>query len=110
MNNLVFVLISLIVMLFIIISVKRSALTVKESFYWFASTVLMLILSIFPKIIDYLASLVGVAYPPSLLFVLAIVFLILMLFRCSKRISSQDEKIKYLIQEVAILKNQVEKK
>lgn len=110
MNNLVFIILSIIVMLFIILSVKRSSLSVKESFYWFLSTLLMLILSIFPKIIDYFASLIGVSYPPSLLFVLCIVFLVLMVFRSSKKISNQNEKIRFLIQEVSILKKEINKK
>lgn len=111
MNNIVFILISVSVMLFIILSVKKSTLSIKESFYWFVGTIFMLILSIFPNIIDWLAQIIGVSYPPSLLFIICIVFLVLMIFRCSKKISDQNEKIRYLIQEVSILKeNNNEKK
>lgn len=111
MNNTVFILISILVMLFIILSVKKSTLSIKESFYWFVSTILMLILSIFPEIINWLAKIIEVSYPPSLLFVLCIIFLVLMIFRCSKKIADQNEKIRYLIQEISILKeNDDEKK
>ncbi len=110
MNNTIFILISILVMLFIILSVKKSTLSIKESFYWFVSTILMLILSIFPGIIDWLAKIIGVSYPPSLLFVLCIIFLVLMIFRCSKKIADQNEKIRYLIQEVSILKGSNDEK
>ena len=54
--------------------------------------------------IDKLAKLFGVVYPPSLFFVICIVFLVLMIFRNSKRISEQQMKIIELEQNLAILK------
>ena len=65
----------------------------------------MLFLSIFPKSIDFVAKKIGVSYPPSLLFVLAIVFLLFINFRNSKRIAEQQLKIIELAQNIAVLKN-----
>lgn len=105
MNNIIFIIVSVLVMVFIIISVKKSTLSIKESFYWFLSTILMLILSIFPNIIDSLAKVMRISYPPSLLFVICIIFLVLMIFRSNNMIADQNEKIRYLIQEISILKD-----
>ena len=68
------------------------------------ASIVMIFLSIFPYTIDKLAKLFGVVYPPSLFFVICIVFLVLMIFRNSKRISEQQMRIIELEQNLAILK------
>ena len=72
------------------------------------AAIVMLILSIFPYSIDKIAKLFGIAYPPSLLFVFCIIFLIFIIFRNSKRITEQQEKITELAQNLAILKEKVD--
>lgn len=71
----------------------------------------MLVISIFPSIIDKLSLFFGISYPPSLLFLFAILFLIFINFRHSKLITYQREQIIELAQIVALLKeNQNSKK
>lgn len=70
----------------------------------------MLVLAIFPQCIDSISLFLGVAYPPSLLFVICIVFLVLMNFRNSKKIAKQQEEIIELEQNLTILKGKMNKK
>ena len=100
-----FIIISILFIIFITLSVKHSKLSIKESFWWMMGSIVALILSIFPNIIDWIAKLFGVKYPPALLFVFCILFLLYMIFRNSKRIAEQQEKIIELAQQVALLKN-----
>ena len=71
---------------------------------------IVLILSIFPQIIIFLANKVGIDYPPSLLYMLCGVFLLFMCFRNNRRIAEQQEKIIELGQQVALLKSKSEDK
>ena len=59
------------------------------------------------KDIDKIAKFLNISYPPSLLFVLCILFLTFINFRNSQKISSQQEKIIELAQELAIVKEKV---
>lgn len=99
-----FIIIAVLSTFYIIHEVRRKRFSIKESFWWMIASIVMIFLSIFPYTIDKLAKLFGVVYPPSLFFVICIVFLVLMIFRNSKRISEQQMKIIELEQNLAILK------
>lgn len=107
MKNIYFIILSLLCMLYVVIEVRKKRFSIKESFWWMVASIIMLILSIFPHSIDFLAKLLGIAYPPSLLFVLCNVFLVFMIFRNSKRMAEQQEKITELAQNVSIIKEEV---
>ena len=104
MNNIYFIILSVLVLLYVVNIVRKKKFSIKESFWWMIAVLIMLILSIFPYSIDWIAKKVGVAYPPSLLFVACIVFLVLINFRDSKRISELQMKVVELGQELAIIK------
>lgn len=107
MKNIYFILISIAAIFYVISNVRKKKFTIKESFYWVLASIMMLILSIFPYSIDSLASFLNISYPPSLLFVLCILFLIFINFKNSREISMQQEKIIELAQELAIVKEKV---
>lgn len=102
-----FVFISVVIILFIIHAVKKSHLSIKESFFWIAGSCLTLVLCIFPGIINATANFLGVSYPPTVLFVACILFILYLIFRNTKLIAFQQEKIVDLAQQVAILKNEI---
>ena len=91
MRNKYFILISICCIIYVIIQVRKNSLSIKESFWWFMGSVIMLLLSIFPGILDFIAMKFNVAYPPSLLFIVCIVFLLFINIRESKIIASQQE-------------------
>ena len=104
MNNIYFIILSVMVLLYVVNIVRKKKFSIKESFWWIIAVLIMLILSIFPYSIDWIAKKIGVAYPPSLLFVACIVFLVLINFRDSRRISELQMKVVELGQELAIIK------
>ena len=97
-------------MIYIFHEIRLKRFTIKESFWWVLATLGMLILSIFPYCIDKIAAFMGIAYPPSLLFVLCDIYLVFIIFRNSKRITEQQAKITELSQTLAILKEKVNEK
>ena len=107
MKNIYFIILSIIAIIYVISVIRNKKFSIKESFYWTIASLCMLILSIFPYMIDKIAKFLNIAYPPSLLFVLCILFLTFINFRNSQKISSQQEKIIELAQELAIVKEKV---
>lgn len=107
MNNFYFIGIAIAVIIYVFVVVKRKCFSIKESFWWIVASFLMLILAIFPYLIDFIAKKMGVFYPPSLLFVMCIIFLLFILFRNSKKIYELQLKTMELGQELAILKEKV---
>ena len=110
MKNIYFIIFAVITMLYIIYEIRKKRFTIKESFWWMAAAIIMLILAIFPYSIDKVARFFGVEYPPSLLFVSCIIFLIFINFRNSKRIAEQQLKITELAQNLAIVKEEFNEK
>lgn len=106
MKKIYFIIIAIICMVYIISEVRKKKFSIKESFWWFVASVVMLLLSIFPYSINWLAKIFGVEYPPSLLFVFCIIFLTFINFRNSKKIAEQQEKIIELAQQVSIIKEE----
>ena len=110
MNNIYFIIIALVPIIYITNEIRKKRFSIKESFWWMMASFAMLFLAIFPKVIDWVAKLIGVEYPPTLLFVLCIIFLIFINFRNSKRISEQQIKIIELAQHISIIKNKLDNK
>lgn len=106
MSNIYFIILSILFILYILHNIRKNDFSIKESFLWVMGCIIILILSITSKPIDFLAKKLNVAYPPSLLFTLAILFLIFMNFRNIKKIVHLEEKVTALTQETAILKEE----
>lgn len=104
MNNIYFIIIAIIIIIYVGHIVRKEKFSIKESFWWMFGSFIMLILAIFPHTIDWCAKKIGIAYPPSLLFILCIIFLLFINFRNSKRIAELQVKIVDLGQEVSILR------
>lgn len=110
MKNIYFIVLVLLVMIYIIRSIRKNKLSISTSFGWFMCAIAMLILAIFPKCLDWLATLIGVTYPPALFLTLCVVVLVIICFNYSKKLNEQKEKINALAQEVSILKEKVNNK
>lgn len=104
MNNVYFIIISLLVIIYIIRSVRKNQLSIKTSFGWVIASLIMLVLAIFPYSLDWLARLIGISYPPALFLTLCVVLILIQNFNFSKKIAAQQEKIIALAQELSILK------
>lgn len=107
MKNIYFIILVLLIILYVICEVRKKKFSIKESFWWIFSSILMLLLAIFPYSIDRVAKFLNIDYPPSLLFVLCIIFLLFINFRSSKKIAEHQEKIIELAQHVAILEEEI---
>lgn len=96
---------SVVLFAFVIDFIRRGLLKEKYSVLWLACTVLITILSLKKELLDSLAGLLGIAYPPSLLFLVAFIFILLINLHFSVVISILHEKNKVIAQELTLLKN-----
>ena len=101
--NYFFIAIGILFIIYILISIKKNDFTIQESSFWMLAAVAVLILSIFYKGLDQFSSKLGIAYGPSFIFFIAILFLLFMNFRNSKRILKLNEKIIKLSHKVSML-------
>ena len=104
MNNLYFIGMALIVIIYIIYSIRKDKLSIQNSGIWIMFCIAMIILAIFPYSLDWLARLIGIDYPPALFLTIAVVILFVMNFIQSKKIEDLHKKVIDLGQELSILK------
>ena len=88
--------------------IRRGRLKEKYSLLWLLSGVVLLIFSSSRSILGYVSRLLGIFYPPSFLFLLAFLFLLLITLHFSVVISGLSEKNKHLAQEIALLRREMQ--
>jgi hypothetical protein len=75
----------------------------RHSIVWFFGLISILLISANPEWLDKLASSLGIAYPPSLLFLFSNLVLMLLVLYQSLQISTLNEKLKQLAQHISLL-------
>jgi hypothetical protein len=102
------VLLSLGVLLFVINTVRTRKLREEYALFWVASAVVMVLAPLSVDLFDRISYAVGVAYPPALLFLIALICIFFILFQFSLVISRFAEQIKVLTQELALTRTRLE--
>ena len=97
------------ILLFVVLElIRRGRLKERYALLWLFSSVVLLILSLSRSLLEYFSQLIGIFYPPSLLFLIAFVFLLLITLHFSSVISGLSEKNKRLAQDIALLRKALE--
>lgn len=99
---------SVALLLVVMEMIRRGRLKERYALLWLLAGGVLLFLSLSRRVLDSLASLFGIFYPPSLLFLLAFIFLLLITLHYSVVLSGLSEKNKRLAQEVALLRRKLE--
>lgn len=108
--QLVAIVFSLLVMLFVFELIRRKKLREKYSLIWFGAGLVMILFSVWRGLLDQAAHVLGVGYAPALLFMIALFFGMVLMIHFSVVISELTEKNKTLAQEIALLKTELKKK
>lgn len=95
-------------LLFVLELVRRRRLKEEYSLLWLATTLGLIVLSISRPLLDALASLVGIFYPPSALFLVAMVFVLFILLHFSTVLTRLSQESKDNAQQLALLRWQLE--
>jgi hypothetical protein len=84
--------------------IRRNKLKEKYSLLWLAASLVILFFSVSRKALEAISLLAGIYYPPSFIFLIAFLFLIVINIHFSTVISELYEKNKNLAQEIALLR------
>lgn len=87
----------------IIWMIRRDRLPVSHSLWWLTVSVLIALFGLMPGLLDTLARMVGIAYAPSLLFVLAILTLLFKVLLEDMELTTNRRRLLRLAQKTAIL-------
>jgi hypothetical protein len=97
-----------LLLLFVVFELIRSRrLQERYALLWLLTGLVLLVLALWRGALGLLADAVGIAYPPSALFVLAAVFILLLLLHYSTVISKLSDQNRILAQRLALLENQL---
>jgi len=108
MNRGFFIVLAIIILFYVTHVVRRNKLPIKESFWWFVGAVAILVLALFPQILDWTASLLGIAYPPTLLLTMCVIFLLFINFKDDRRLAQLQMQNIELEQQVTLIKNKIQ--
>lgn len=94
-------------LLWIVNMVRKEALDIRFALSWLTVGAVVLVLDIFPGIMDNLVRLLGIELPVNMMFFFGFCFTLLLLFILTVKVSRQEEHIKRLVQEMALLQDAV---
>ena len=100
-------LLALAVVILIFWLIRHERLPIRRSLWWLAIAIAIGVFGLFPQLLDQTARLVGIAYPPALLFTIAILVLLIKLLLEDMEVSAQQRRILRLAQKTAILEEAV---
>jgi hypothetical protein len=87
--------------------IRKDHMHVQYSIWWIVVAAFAILFGLFPNIIDYLGPLLGVDYPPALLFLWAIVGLLLKAFLGDIERSRTKRRLLRLTQRLVILEEEM---
>lgn len=87
--------------------VRRRKFREELSVTWFIISIAIMVSSVADKIIDPLAGILGIGYPPALIFIWVVFFLLLALLYFSLVISDLKGKVKELSQKIALIEHEL---
>lgn len=101
--------IAILFIVFVIRNIHKGIFLLEDALLWLSIGFVMLLFSMIPAIPNYLSSLFGFEYTSNFLLFVAILFILVQLIKVSAFISKQSNRTKILIQEISLLKNELEK-
>ena len=100
---------SLVFLFAVVELVRKGKLQEKYSILWIFMSIVLLVLSSTPIVINKLADWLGIKNPPSFLFLFGLVYLLIYNLHLTIVISKQSEKITRITQEIALIKEKNER-
>lgn len=101
---------SICLIIFILNLIRKRRLREEFSILWLVTAFIFLFISIFRPLLDKLSYFLGIGYPPAALFLILILGLMMVCIHFSIAISELKETNKKLLQELGLLRAELEEK
>ena len=88
--------------IYFLVQIRRSKIRIEDAIFWLLFSLGIIVLSIFPVILDYFAGLLGVLSPVNFLYLVVLFLLLVRVFRLTLRVSMLDCKLNQLGQNEAL--------
>lgn len=102
--NIFFLVIVIFMVFLVLMQVRNQNMKEKYAALWLTVGGIMIVLAIFPKLLDWFSSLVGIETPVNLLFLIAIIMLMGVSLHLTLAISKLTDDARTLAEEVAIMR------
>ncbi|QJR16535.1 DUF2304 domain-containing protein [Usitatibacter palustris] len=97
--------VGLVLALGILYLLRRDHLYIRQGVFWIAIALLSLVFGFAPYLIDVLGGLFGIAYPPTLLFLVAIIVLIVKALFADIALTKMRRDMRRINQRMALLES-----
>lgn len=89
--------------------VRRDRLHGNYAVWWISVSACVIVFGMFPRVIDWIGTLLGVSYPPILLVVVALLLVLVKLLTNDLDRTRHKRKLRYLAQRIAILEHDIKR-
>lgn len=93
---------SVFTFIFAIAKIKQSKLKIEDSIIWIIGTIVLIIMSVFSGLVEWISAKLGFMSPVNFVFIVSIFFLLVEAFNYSIKMSMLNEKIKNLNHYIAL--------
>ena len=91
----------------ILLLVRRDHLYIRQGVFWMAVALGSVVLGVWPNLVDRIGEVTGVAYPPALLLLLAIMMLIIRAVIVDIAFTRLRREVRLLNQKIALMESEV---
>lgn len=102
--------VSFLTAVFMIRKVRREQFLIQDTLYWIFFCLILIVLSVFPRVSVFFADLLGFEAPQNFVFVAIIFLLLIKIFLLSVKTSVLESKLNELIETYAIDRQEVSDK
>jgi hypothetical protein len=99
---------SILFMIIVIELIRKERVLLQYALLWIFFGVVFLVFAVWHSALGYVASLLGIAYPPTAFLLIFLIAVVLILMQFSILISKLSDKNKTLVQEMGMLKMEID--
>ena len=87
---------------YIITKIRHSKMQIEYSLFWIVLSIVMILMSVFPEIVYWVTTQLRMMSPANVVYLFIIAVLLLKSFMMTLEISKLEDKVKDLVQQIAI--------
>lgn len=96
------ILLSVSSLFYIIKKIRYSKMQIEYTIFWIVLSLIMIVMAVFPQIVYWITSVMGMLSPANVVYLFIIGVLLLKVFMMTIEISNLENKVKELVQQIGI--------